>query len=297
MASGRFSCSLKSLISFLILISLTTATTARRIRMRDFVEGGDDALRARAFEDGNGSNLDPQAAPSKNFDFKGLTLQTWEEEHAKVSGKDLEGFESEKSFHTDKQDGSLVMIAPGSGGADGAVMTTNSQHFRTEFKEDKNFDPKNGDYVLTVTLIVDEVDEKGTCIGQVHIEDSDPSHKPVFELFCNSKGDLSVGMEQSPEGGDEEKTSVGNVEVGTKLTYKIKYTGESAIITINGEEKPPVKASQVGSPRSYFKFGNYNQGHKTASLGSTPLSWTIPNKLSYCERNRMGLCPIHVKIF
>lgn len=146
-----------------------------------------------------------------------------------------------------------MVKVPGSPSSTGCVTTPNSQHCRTEFRESNpsSWDPNAASNRLFVDLAVPSTsDGSGTCIGQVHIDDS-VSSKPVAELFYDSQGNLKLGVEQTRAGGNEVLcmcsfqptrcakhanaiclllVQVGYVPVGQRFTYEIRY--ESNILSI-----------------------------------------------------------------
>jgi hypothetical protein len=85
------------------------------------------------------------------------------------------------------------------------------------------------------------------------------SVKPVCELYYNSNGDISIGVEQTISGGDEVFTSLGNVPLGTSFTYELEYSTNLLKVAINGVFQT-LDTFELDAPPSYFKVGNYNQG-------------------------------------
>lgn len=160
------------------------------------------------------------------------------------------------------------MKVPG-GVSTGCVTTTNSKHCRTELREASPsfWEPSAGTNKLSATLRVITADDSshGTVIGQVHIDDS-VSSKPVCELFYNSKGVISMGVEQTREGGDEIVTQVGSVTPGSKFSYVIAYEGGKLSVSINGGAAKTLDTYKLNSPKSYFKAGNYNQGNSKSEV-------------------------------
>jgi hypothetical protein len=149
----------------------------------------------------------------------------------------------------------------------GCVTTTNSKHCRTELREINSWSPTAGTNRLAVSLAVEQPDNgsRGTVIGQIHIDDS-ISSKPVMELYYNSNGDLSVGVEQTRDGGNEVFTNVGNVSVGTAFTYEIRYESGALSVIINGGKVQTLSTYSLNNPSSYFKAGNYNQGSSASDI-------------------------------
>ncbi|ESZ98730.1 Polysaccharide Lyase family 7 protein [Sclerotinia borealis F-4128] len=220
------------------------------------------------------SKLQSTCAPGGNIDLSKWTLQlpigtTGHPES--ISGSKLSGCDGYKQadyFFTSPTDGSVVMKVPG-GVSTGCVTTPNSKHCRTELREasPSSWSPSAATNKLRATLQVVAADDSshGTVVGQIHIDDS-VSSKPVCELFYNSKGVLSMGVEQTREGGNEIVTQVGSVAVGSKFSYEIAYEGGKLSVAINGGSAKVLDTYQLDSPKSYFKAGNYNQGNSKSEV-------------------------------
>lgn len=120
---------------------------------------------------------------------------------------------------------------------------------------------------MTVTLAVETPDEseKGTVVGQVHIDDS-VSSKPVCELYYNGSGLIQMGVEQTRSGGDESFTTIGTVPVGQQFTYEINYSNNVLTVSLNGGTPVTLSTFQLDAPASYFKVGNYNQGNDASDV-------------------------------
>ncbi|KAA8647850.1 polysaccharide lyase family 7 protein [Aspergillus tanneri] len=209
------------------------------------------------------SALDPKCAPGGHP----TTITP-----AKLKG--CNGYQNKKFFYTDTQDGSLVMKVPGSPDNSDCVTTPNSKHCRSEFRElapdsgDKaSWDPSESTNRLKATLTVTNPDDSkhGTVIGQIHIDDK-ISSKPVCELYYSKSGDLTMGVERTRDGGDSKFTKVGNVAVGTKFTYEIRYESDKLSVSINGGSPKSLDTYELKSPKSYFKAGNYNQGESASEV-------------------------------
>ncbi|TEY61596.1 hypothetical protein BOTCAL_0166g00010 [Botryotinia calthae] len=218
-------------------------------------------------------NLKPTCAPGGNIDLSKWTLQlpSGTKGHPdSVTGSKLagcNGYTSKDYFYTNT-DGSIVMKVPG-GVSTGCVTTANSKHCRTELREASPsfWSPSSASNKLSATLQVVTADDSahGTVIGQIHIDDS-VSSKPVCELFYNSKGVLSMGVEQTRAGGNEIVTEVGSVTIGSKFSYVIAYEGGKLSVAINGGAAKTLDTYQLDSPKSYFKAGNYNQGNSKSEV-------------------------------
>jgi hypothetical protein len=225
------------------------------------------------------AQLNPDCAPGGNFDLSPWELQlpigsTGDPET--ISSADLQGcsgFENFDYFFTESGDGALVMKVPGSPSSAGCVTTPNSLHCRTELRE---VDPSTGvatswspnaatnRMIVELAVTVADNSERGTVIGQIHIDDS-VSTKPVCELYYNTAGDISIGVEQTLSGGDEVFTALGNVPVGTTFTYELEYSTGLLKVAINGNFQT-LDTFELDAPASYFKAGNYNQGSSPSDV-------------------------------
>jgi hypothetical protein len=218
-------------------------------------------------------SLNPQCAPGGNFNLGVWSLQLPIGSTGKpttISPGGLEGcsgYTNSKYFYTDTSDGTMVMYVPG-GPSTGCVTTPNSQHCRTELREmtssgsAASWDPNASTNRLSVTLLATDVDDgsHGTVIGQIHIDDS-VSTKPVCELYYNKSGNLVMGVEETRAGGSSVFTTVGNVAVGTRFSYEIRYEKNVLSVGINGGSQKTLSTNSLDAPASYFKAGNYNQGN------------------------------------
>jgi len=215
--------------------------------------------------------LNPSVAPGGNFDLSHWELQLptgSTNDPTTISSSDLQGaqgYEDFSVFFTESKDGALVMKVPGSPSSSGCVTTKNSQHCRTELREQNpsSWSPYNKN-TLTATLSVVNPVSSNTVIGQVHIDDS-VSTKPVAELYYYSSGEIKMGVEQTRSGGNEILTTVGNVPVGTQFTYVIDYSNNVLSVSINGK-KTTLSTYSLDAPTSYFKAGNYNQGSSASDV-------------------------------
>jgi Alginate lyase len=212
--------------------------------------------------------LNPSVPPGSNFNMTYWELQlpigSTGNPTTESSSALQNGYENFSYFFTESGDGAMVMKDPGVN----CVTTPNSAHCRTELREVNpsngqaaSWDPNAATNRLQATVVVTNAGDE-TVIGQIHIDDS-VSSKPVCELFYNSSGDISMGVEQTRSGGNEIRTSLGNVPVGTQFTYEIEYSGNVLKVAINGNFTT-LSTYSLDAPRSYFKAGNYGQ-HPTAS--------------------------------
>jgi hypothetical protein len=229
------------------------------------------------------SNLNPNcAAPGGNFDLTKYTLQLptgpsetkVDEISSSELGKDCNtGFKDAKYFFTSKEDGAMVMTVPGSPEKTHCSHTPNSEHCRTELREVQpaSWDPNAQTNRLKATLVVKDAGDS-TVIGQIHIADDDDSKstKPVCELFCDKAGNLKMGVEETVK-GNLKYTDLGNVAIGTKFSYEIAFEGGKLSVIVNGKETS-LPLYQLGTPKSYFKAGNYNQGDAASEIWFYELS-------------------------
>ena len=219
--------------------------------------------------------LNPSVAPGGNFDLSHWQLQLpigspgspTAIAPAKLSG--AKGFQ-DTYFYTDKTDGSMTFWDPENG-----VHSQNSNFARSELRE---MNPDNsakywqltGTHRLGATVTVAKVPDH-VCVGQIHLDPSSGSTKPLAELYYHSNGDIAIAIENSPTGGQTPHT-VANVPLGTKWSYVITETGAKTItLSINGgaAKSFAVPSSFKGYPM-YFKAGDYDQSSGSSStVGAT----------------------------
>ncbi|RAJ58342.1 alginate lyase [Streptomyces sp. Amel2xB2] len=210
-----------------------------------------------------GPAADPDTAPGGNFD-----LSTWELQEpvgspgspttipsSKLQGAD--GFQ-DSYFYTDGKDGAMTFWAPEKG-----VHTPNSKYARSELREtDKDGSPADwsldGSHRLEATLRVVSV-TSNVCVGQIHLGSGGPSTKPLVELYYRSNGDIALGTENSPDGG-QTLHDVGNVPVGKTWSYSIGVSGGDTIdLKVNDSTTHYKIPSSFDQYNQYFKAGSYNQ--------------------------------------
>ncbi|OAL01304.1 alginate lyase 2 [Phaeosphaeriaceae sp. SRC1lsM3a] len=187
-----------------------------------------------------------------------------------ISGSQLSGcsgWQSDKYFYVDGS--AVVMKVPGSKSSSGCVTTANSQHCRTELREQSpdSWDPKAKTNRLSAQLQVTKPDDSkyGTVVGQVKIDGS-ISTKPLAELFYDQDGTIRIGVSQIPDVSSLKMTEVGHVNVGEKFTYELKYEGCKFSVKIGDGEEQVMSTGDVDCPKSYFKAGNYNQGDSPSEV-------------------------------
>ncbi|HEY4458382.1 MAG TPA: polysaccharide lyase family 7 protein, partial [Pseudonocardiaceae bacterium] len=166
-------------------------------------------------------------------------------------------------FYTNKSDGSMEFWDPENG-----VTTPNSNYSRSELREMNSSGSAaawslSGTHTLSATVKVTQVPDH-VCVGQVHSTDSRTT-KPLAELYFHSSGEIQLGIENSPSGGQTPHT-VGNVPLGQQFSYVIQITGGNTIsVTINGSKHSfPIPSSWNGY-KQYFKAGDYDQTSGSSS--------------------------------
>jgi hypothetical protein len=118
------------------------------------------------------------------------------------------------------------------------------------------------------------------CIGQVHVGagGSPSSVRPLFELFYFANGDITLGIEQTPSGGNEQQHAVGNAPMGMQWSYVVGVSGSTISVTLagaaggGGTQKFPIPSS-FAQETYYFKAGDYDQ--------STGSSMTVGAKVQF----------------
>jgi hypothetical protein len=244
-------------MSLVILFSLTFSLVSSAVVQRNAYH----ALGARA--------LNPTCAPGGNFNFTHWHLQlpigtTGDPDtitSAELAG--CSGYTQSDFFFTDRTDGTMVMIVPGNPTTSGCVTTPNTAFCRTELREESpmSWEPTAATNRLTATVTVVKADNSthGTIIGQIHM-DSSVSTFPVAKLYCSSAGAVTIGVHKSVDGGTEYRTSLATIPLGTSFTYELIYELGVLSVSINGATAQVISLGNLGSPLSYFKAGNYNQG-------------------------------------
>lgn len=167
-------------------------------------------------------------------------------------------------FYTDTHDGAMTFWAPEKG-----VTTPNSNYARSELRE-MNSDGSSADWALAgshqlqATLRVVSVTNH-VCVGQIHLGTGGSSTKPLVELYYYANGNIVLGTENSPSGGQTAHT-VANVPVGTKWSYTIAVTGgNTVVLTVNGKTTKYAIPSSFEAYHMYFKAGSYNQSSSSST--------------------------------
>jgi hypothetical protein len=207
--------------------------------------------------------LDPAVSPGGNFNLAIWSLQLPVGSAGSPTTipasqlKGASGYSNPAYFWTDKTDGSMTFWAPEKG-----VTTPNSNYARSELRE-MNSDGSAadwtlaGNHTLSAQLRVPSV-TKNVCVGQVHLGSGGSSTKPLLELYYHSNGDVYLGTENSPDGG-QTTHYITNVAIGVKWTYVINVTGNKINLTVNGAKTSYTIPSSFNAYRQYFKAGSYNQ--------------------------------------
>src|SRR5256885_9887820 len=148
---------------------------------------------------------DPSVAPGGNFD-----LAIWQLQEpvgspgspTTISPSRLKGPNGyqDSYFYTDTRDGAMTFWAPEKG-----VTTPNSKYARSELRE-MNRDGSaanwslSGSHKLNATLREVSV-TSNVCVAQDHLGTGGQSTKPLLVLYYHANGDIVLGTENSPSGG------------------------------------------------------------------------------------------------
>ncbi|AJC60753.1 hypothetical protein GZL_08213 [Streptomyces sp. 769] len=97
------------------------------------------------------------------------------------------------------------------------------------------------------------------CVGQIHLGSGGSSTKPLVELYYRANGDIVLGTENSPSGG-QTSHPVGHVPMGTTWRYTLAVSGGDTVdLTVNGSTTHYAIAPPFFPYKQYFKAGSYNQ--------------------------------------
>lgn len=223
------------------------------------------------------SGLNPNVAPGGNFDMGVWQLQLpvgSPGSPTTISSSRLQGNNGYQDgyFFTDKTDGSMTFWAPEKG-----VTTPNSNYARSELREMNRSGSAadwklSGTHRLTATLRATQI-TKNVAVGQVHLGTGGPSTKPLLELYYRSNGDIYIGVEISPAGG-QNLHKVGNVPIGTKWNYVIGISGGNTInLTVNGSKTNYPIPSSFNQYGMYFKAGSYNQSSSSSTTNGAKIKF------------------------
>ncbi|MDB5887813.1 MAG: putative alginate lyase, partial [Rhodocyclales bacterium] len=162
-----------------------------------------------------------------------------------ISSASLVGGFTDAYFLYDNSDGTpaVAFFAP-----DNGVTTANSLHPRSELREMQsngttaaNWDPFDAKtHTLSTTVKVTDARHR-LVVGQIHIGtvlrgSHAASTKPLMELYYETNGALTVGVNGSPTASQTE-TGIGTVAVGTKFSYQIVVSAKTLKVYINGVSK------------------------------------------------------------
>jgi hypothetical protein len=226
---------------------------------------------------GDATAADPGKAPGGNFD-----LSVWQLQEpvgspgspTTIPSSRLQGANGYQDtyFYTDQRDGAMTFWAPEKG-----VTTPNSNYARSELREmNRSGSAANwslsGSHKLSATLRVVSV-TKNVCVGQIHLGTGGSSTKPLVELYYRSSGDIVLGTENSPSGGQTLHT-VGHVSVGKTWTYTIAVSGGDTVdLTVNGSTTHYSIPSSFFSYKQYFKAGSYNQSSSDSTTNGARVAF------------------------
>ncbi|MGW1467844.1 polysaccharide lyase family 7 protein [Streptomyces sp. NPDC002308] len=215
---------------------------------------------------GLGASGDPDTgAPKSAVTGGGIDLSIWQLQEpvgspgspTTISPSQLTGGYEDSYFYTDS-DGAMTFWSPEKG-----VTTPNSKSPRSELREMGDWS-LGGTHRMSATLRVVSV-SSNVCVGQIHLGSGGSSTKPLLELYYHANGDIVLGTENSPEGGQTTHT-VGHVAVGEKWSYTIGVSGGDTIdLTVNGSTTHYPVAGSFNAYKQYFKAGAYNQSASDSS--------------------------------
>jgi len=235
------------------------------------------ALGVLGITNASAATLDPTLPPGGNFNLSiwQLQLPTGSPgspdtiQPAQLKG--TSGYSNPSYFWTDKTDGSMTFWAPEKG-----VTTPNSNYARSELREmNANGSAADwtlaGNHTLSAQLRIPSV-TKNVCVGQVHLGSGGSSTKPLLELYYRPNGDIYLGTENSPDGG-QTLHLVGNVALGVKWTYVINVTGNKINLTVNGTKTSYSIPSSFNAYHQYFKAGSYNQSSSDSTTNGAKVKF------------------------
>ncbi|MES4890015.1 polysaccharide lyase family 7 protein [Streptomyces sp. NPDC096012] len=235
------------------------------------------ALALTVLTAGSAGAADPGKAPGGNFD-----LSVWQLQEpvgspgspTTIPSSRLQGASGYQDtyFYTDTRDGAMTFWAPEKG-----VTTPNSNYARSELREmNRNGSAADwslsGSHRLSATLRVVSV-TKNVCVGQIHLGSGGSSTKPLVELYYHANGDIVLGTEDSPSGGQTPHT-VGHVSIGKTWTYTIAVSGGNTVdLTVNGTTTHYAIPSSFKPYKQYFKAGSYNQSSSDSTTNGARVAF------------------------
>ncbi|HWG25687.1 polysaccharide lyase family 7 protein [Actinospica sp.] len=215
------------------------------------------------------ATLNPNVAPGGNFDLSRWELQLpigSAGSPTTILPSSLEGANGfqDSYFFTDTTDGSMSFWDPENG-----VTTPNSNYARSELRE-MNADGSAanwsipGTHTLSATVKSTEIPDH-VCVGQIHLGQNSTSTKPLAELYYYSNGQIVLGIEDSPSGGQTPHT-ITSVPLGTQWSYVLGLSGGNTInLTVNGTKQSFAMPSSFTGYPMYFKAGDYDQSSGSSS--------------------------------
>lgn len=237
------------------------------------------AASAAAAAHANSGPLSTRVAPGGNFN-----LSVWELQEPvgspgsprTIPSSQLVGANGyqDSYFYTDTHDGAMTFWAPEKG-----VTTPNSNYARSELRE-MNGDGSTADWALAgshqlqATLRVVSVTDH-VCVGQIHLGTGGSSTKPLVELYYYANGNIVLGTENSPSGG-QTAHPIAKVPVGTKWSYTISVTGGNTMsLTVNGKTTKYAIPSSFDAYHMYFKAGSYNQSSSNSTTRGARVAFYV----------------------
>jgi alginate lyase len=232
---------------------------------------GDEVSGQTTDEALSAGGLSVSEAPGKNFDLSYWNLQLpigSEGDPEQISSKDLMKGYSSKYFYTDSTDGSMTFYDPEDG-----VTTAHSDYPRSELCEldadgkVANWSPKSGNHEMSATVRATKIPSH-VVVGQIHLGTGTPSStKPLLELYYASDGQISLGIEDSPAGG-QSRYDIAKIPVGTKWGYVIGLSGSKITLKVNLLTRTFTMPSSFDKEGMYFKAGNYDQSSGSGSAAA-----------------------------
>jgi hypothetical protein len=216
--------------------------------------------------------LDPHVAPGGNFDLSRWQLQLpigSAGSPTTIPPAQLEGANGfqDSYFFTNTTDGSMSFWDPENG-----VTTPNSNFPRSELRE-LNADGSSaawlppGTHTLSATVKITQVPSH-VCVGQIHLGENSGSTKPLLELYYYNNGAISLGIENSPTGG-QTAHAITTVAPGKQWSYVISLSGNTIKLSVNGTTHRFTMPSSFNGYPMYFKAGDYDQSAgSSASVGA-----------------------------
>ncbi|KAL9479679.1 hypothetical protein ACSS6W_004465 [Trichoderma asperelloides] len=207
------------------------------------------------------SALNASCAPGGNFDLSKFVLQLPSgstNNPDQIPASRLEGCGGYQDpghhyFFTESGDGAMVMKAPGGGNC---ATFPGAPRCRSEFGETNPWSSSAATNRLTADLLV--TSGSSICIGQVF--QSNSNNKPLAEVYYNSNGQITVGVEFVATGGQgQDLNKIGTVSPGSRFNYEMRFESGTLQFSLNGGAFKTLK-QYFTTDKAFFKMGNYNQG-------------------------------------